>query len=160
MGGLRLFLSTVDALISLTDFVTSELDLASTSGVTIVSFDMSRTFDRLPHDQLFRSLLTSQVPHSFLRWCVFYFQNRRQRILLRGKASSCFKDITSGVPQGSILSPYFFACHMGSLQSACSKTRMVKYADDVAIAIPYNSVQSGEHFLKKELDNMDELMPR
>ena len=154
--GFRPKTGTLDALISLTDFVTSELDLASTSGVAIVSFDMSRAFDRLPYDKLFCSLLASGVPHSFLKWCVSYFQNRRQRVVLRGEALSSFKEITSGVPQGSILSPYFFACHMGSLQTACPKTRMIKYADDVAIAIPYNSVQDAERLLKKELDNMED----
>lgn len=77
-------------------FITSELDLASTSSVVIVSFDESRAFDRLPYDQLFPSLLASRVPQKFLRWCMSYTKNREQRIVLRGRALNVLKEITSG----------------------------------------------------------------
>ena len=152
--GFRPKSGTLDALISLTDFISCHLDLPATSGVAVVSFDMSRAFDRLPFDQLFRSLSATPVPHSFLRWCVSYFQDRRQRVVLRGRAPNSFQDISSGVPQGSILSPYLFACHMGSLNAASDKTKMIKYADDVAIAVPYDSPQTAKILLQEELQNM------
>ena len=101
--GFRPNSSTLYAMISLTDFITSQLDLATNTGVAVVSFDMSRAFDRLPHDQLFNSLLRSNLPHSFLRWLTHYFQDRRQKVILRGVICSSFQEITSGKVQFFLL---------------------------------------------------------
>ena len=154
--GFRPKSGTLFALISLTDFVTSQLDLPDNVGVAVISFDMRRAFDRLPYDQLFRSLLDAKVPQCFLRWCMSYFYGRRQRVILEGSVSSSFVNVTSGVPQGSILSPYLFACHMGSLRAANANSKMIKYADDVALAVPYTSERNAESRLREELDSMED----
>lgn len=77
-----------------------------------------------------------------------------QRIVLCDKASNGFKDITSGVPQGS--TPYFFCLPYALVANWVTYDKMIKYVDDVAIAIPYKSVQSAEHLLQKELDNIED----
>ena len=152
--GFRPNSSTLYAMISLTGFISSQLDFATNAGAAVISFDLSRAFDRLPHDKLFESLLHADLPHNFLSWLIHYFQERKQRVVLRNETCSSYHEITSGVPQGSILSPCLFACYMGSL-SACNKeTKMVKYADDVAIAIPYVDLQRAETKIKEEMKNM------
>ena len=77
-------------------------------------------------------------------------------ILSDGTTSSIVK-VTSGVPQGAILSPYLFASHMGSLKTASNRTEMIKFADDVAIAIPYRSNSDVEQRLACESANMKDL---
>ena len=58
-----------------------QLDLVTmNAAVAVISFNMSRAFNKLPHDKLFKSLLHAGLPHNFLRWLINYFQNRRRRI--------------------------------------------------------------------------------
>ena len=152
--GFRPKSSTLCALISLLDFITSRLDGNDVIGVALVSFDMSKAFDRLSHNHLLETLMKSSLPHKCLRWLANYLQDRMQRVTLPDGTSSSPVKVTSGVPQGAILSPYLFASHMGSLEPAGKHTEMVKFADDVAIAIPYQNSTDIEQLLTTELTNM------
>ena len=49
---------------------------------------------------------------------------------------SSFSDVTSGVPQGSVLGPYLFAVFMSTFCIIDPRTKLVKYADDATIIIP------------------------
>ena len=152
--GFRPQSSTLCALIALLDFVTRTLDRRDMSGVALMSFDMSKAFDRLSHTNLFNSLLCCNLSHKCLRWCANYLQDRSQRVILPDGSTSSFINISSGVPQGAILSPYFFASHMGSLKPASNQTTMIKFADDVVIAVPFLDTQSIERLCEEEFDNM------
>lgn len=47
---------------------------------------------------------------------------------------SSFNNVTSSVLQGSIVSLYLFACEIGSSVAAKDESRMIKNANNVAIA--------------------------
>ena len=56
--------------------------------------------------------------------------NRRQRVVIDGYSSS-WTEITSGVPQGSILGPLFFGLFINVLPDVvCSASTIALYADD------------------------------
>lgn len=153
--GFRPKSSTLCALISLLDFTTKEMDKRECAGVALVSFDMSKAFDRLSHDHLLKTLSKTKLPSTCIQWCVNYLHERRQRVILPDSTTSTYRPVTSGVPQGAILSPYLFASHMGSLRPACDNTCMIKFADDVAIAIPYEDVTILRDQVQAEVKNMD-----
>ena len=58
---------------------------------------------------IMNTIITKGLQFSFL-------QSRKQKVILNGVLSSNTVNITSGVPQGSVLASYLFACHMGSLK--------------------------------------------
>ena len=65
-----------------------------------------------------------------LSWCKDYLNNRTQRVVIDGYSSS-LSEITSGVPQGSILGPLFFVIFINDLPDVvCSDNTIALYADD------------------------------
>lgn len=129
--------STVCSLITIQDHVLKFLDDCDVAGVRIITFDMSRAFDCVPHNLLLQRLCELKFPfyESFVNWISSYLTNRKQRVRLF-QTTSTLTDVTSGVPQGSVLGPYLFALYMSSYHSCGQYTRVVKYADDVTIIVP------------------------
>ena len=69
------------------------------------------------------------ISGNLLNWCKGYLINRTQRIVIDGYSSS--SEITSGVPQGSILGPLFFVIFINDLPDVvCSDNTIALYADN------------------------------
>ena len=63
--------------------------------------------------------------------------------------------VSSGVPQGSVIAPYLFAAHMGSLTPYNSRTSMTKYADDVVTITPVECLSDIENIINQEISHVD-----
>ncbi len=148
--GFRPGSSTLMAHISIHDFVTRQLDLPLVHGVALVAFDLQKAFDSLSHLCLLNTLSQQSLPSGFIRWTQSYLQDRTQRVVFNGSESSQVIHASSGVPQGSILAPYLFALHMGSLSASSSSTKMIKYADDVTVLIPFQRDDSVAELVDSE----------
>ena len=70
--------------------------------VDVVFLDFSKAFDKVNHAVLLQKLCNFGITGSLLQWCESYLSNRRQRVVLDGISSS-WSDVSSGVPQGSLL---------------------------------------------------------
>jgi len=124
--------STSTCLIRIHDTLTSLLDQPSTKAVTMISFDLQKAFDSVPHSLLL-SKLSSFIPHNMLRLISSYLTGRTQRVTIK-KAFSSSRPIPSGVPQGAILSPLLFNAFFNDLKFK-GNSSMFKYADDVTLII-------------------------
>ena len=108
--------------------------------------DASKAFDRVNHDLLFSRLRRRGVPSYIVRILIFWYQH--QRVCVRwGSVFSEFFNVTNGVRQGGILSPYLFNVYMDDLSlklNACKTGCMfnglvinhLMYADDLVIFSP------------------------
>ena len=126
------------ALLTVQDEIVKLLDECDVGAVRIVTFDNSRAFDCVSHGLLtncINSALTCTGNVTFVSWLQSYLENRKQRVRI-GDTVSSFSEVTSGVPQGSILGPCLFAIFMSSYSAYDSNTLVTKYADDVTIVIP------------------------
>ena len=72
--------------------------------VGVVFFDFSKGFDRVPHQTSLHKLCNFGISGKLLNWCQDYLSTRRQRVDINGYSSS-LTEITSGVPQCSVLGP-------------------------------------------------------
>ena len=153
--GFRPGSSTLNAHIAIHDYVTRQLDLSSTNGVVMIAVDLSKAFDRLSHRSLLQSMLRAGLPKSFVKWTANFLSDRKQRVTFQGVKSKNELKVTSGVPQGSILAPYFFAFHLGSLTAAAPQTVLIKYADDITILIPYKISTDPSIRAKEEIANIE-----
>ena len=142
--GFRPGSSTTCALIALHDHVTKCLDDRKVAGVQIVTYDFSKAFDRLRHDIILKRLIECDMPGELIDWLSSYLEGRQQYVKV-GAVSSTLVQVTSGVPQGSLLGPFLFSVVMGSLQIQSSDCHVIKYADDVTLSMPIYKDTSNLH---------------
>ena len=153
--GFRPGSSTLNAHIAIHDYVTRQLDHLSTKGVLMIAMDLSKAFDRLSHQSLLQSLIRAGFPRHFILWTLDFLSNRTQRVTFQGAMSKNKIAVTSGVPQGSILAPYFFAFHLGNLRPASNEAVFIKYADDITILVPFNDFTNLSVKVRKEIHNVE-----
>jgi hypothetical protein len=85
----------------------------------------------VPHNRLKLKLRNAGIRGNVLRWIVSFLNNRRQKVVLPGGSSS-WMNVTSGVPQGSILGPILFLLYVNDLPDCVNSTAKL-FADDTKL---------------------------
>ncbi len=134
--GFRSGFSTQDALLTVTNDWHQMLSTHRQVGT--VFFDLRIAFDSVPHSDVVNSLTTLGISGLLLAWLTKYLSNRSQKVVLGGISSN----VTSGVPQGSILGPLLFKIVMDSLNhiNLSLDAKLILYADDILLYKPVNSL--------------------
>ncbi|XP_035686680.1 uncharacterized protein LOC118422919 [Branchiostoma floridae] len=116
---------------------------------------MSKAFDRVDHAILLQRVIDIQATPRMVSWIHSYLSCRRQRVVVNGVAST-WKEPTSGVPQGGVLSPYLFLLLMSSRTTVHPDTMNVGYADDVGMSRTLSVPQAIEDkSLEEETSHLD-----
>ena len=119
------------------DFVTKNLDAGKC--VDVIYLDFSRAFDSVPHELLISKLFMFGIRGKLLKWISAYLTHRTQSVIINGKLSQQRK-ILSGVIQGSVLGPLLFSLFINDIdQCIDDDIMMIKYADDVKMAVSFRS---------------------
>ena len=105
--------------------------------VCLVLLDLSVAFDMISHQILLNRLKYHfGVDGTVLNWLESYLTGRCQKVALEGedgiKAPSNNMNLTSGVPQGSILGPILFTLYVSPIGDICRKHQITfhNYAHD------------------------------
>ncbi|MEL7308255.1 MAG: reverse transcriptase family protein, partial [Pseudomonadota bacterium] len=133
---------TASALTLVSHKILSFLDSKS-GAVRVVAADFSKAFDKLTFDSIVSSLVKFKLSYEAVCFIVDFLSCRKQRVLFSDVFSE-WSEITSGVPQGSVLGPILFAMVIDSLVPLCHNSAYIKYADDVTIL----------HFIRSDEDDM------
>ena len=138
--GFRSKHSAIDAIVELTERA------KLLHGKNIYSFflDLKKAFDTLDHSILLYKLETYGIRGICLKWFRSYLTNRKQRVEVNG-VSSGWRNISCGVPQGSILGPLLFLIYINDLPRSCPSTEVLLFADDTnltAINCQINNLQN------------------
>ena len=112
----------------------------------LVILDFSKAFDTVPHDRLLAKLAHIGINGKINAWIKSFLTCRSQKVIVDGECSSAVT-VDSGVPQGSVLGPLLFLCHINDLPDRVnSQVRM--FADDCLL---YRNVTSEhDHILLQE----------
>ena len=111
--------------------------------VRVLLADMSKAFDQIDHGTLMQNILDLKLCPSLTAWIHSYITGRRQRVVANG-AHSPWIEVTSGVPQGGVVSPYVFLLYMATLDAVFEDTLDVGYADDIGLsrAVPICDIKT------------------
>ena len=97
-----------------------------------VYLDLSKAFDTLDHNILLHKLRHYGIWGTCLTLLKSYLSERRQFVEFNG-VKSFLANITTGVPQGSILGPLLFIIYTNDISNACDIFKSIVYADDTTL---------------------------
>lgn len=100
--------------------------------VDAVYTDFQKAFDKVPHHLLILKLKQLELPHFLIKLIENYLCNRKQIIVINGCKSDP-ADVTSGVPQGSLLGPLLFNLYLADLPKIFKFCNCLLYADDLKL---------------------------
>ena len=100
--------------------------------VDTVYLDIKKAFDRVPHKSLIWKLEhKGGLKGTLLEWMKDYIQDREIRTVIRD-CSSSWCEVTSGVPQGSVLAPIMFQVYINDMSEGLN-SYINLFADDAKL---------------------------
>lgn len=143
--GFRKGFSCDNQLLEFTHDIHSNMDLNTQTDA--IFLDFSKAFDRVPHCRLISKLSSLRIDDLTLSW-IRNFLSLRQQFTTAGDFNSELADVTSGVPQGTVLGPLLFLIYINDLpQSLTSCVRL--FADDCVL---YRKINNPDDHLLLQSD--------
>ena len=127
------------------------LALESGNSVDVVYLDLRKAFDCVPHRQLLTKLQSYGITGKLLDWIEDFLADRKQRVSIRGSLSD-WVNITSGVPQGSVLGPISFIIFVNDMPDVIN-SMLLMFADDTKL---YRTISSpiDHDILQQDIDRI------
>ena len=97
----------------------------------ILYLDLKKAFDKVSHMKLMQKLLNLGFAFDLVQWIADFLDDRIQRVVIANKFSG-WCNVTSRVPQGSVLGPILFLIYVNDMADNISSS-LIQYADDTKL---------------------------
>jgi ribonuclease P/MRP protein subunit RPP40 len=125
--------------------------------VDVLYLDFQKAFDKVPHERLLMKIRSIGIDGKIYRWIEEWLKGREQRVVINGKQST-WAQVSSGVPQGSILGPILFIIFINDIDEGLSN-RIFKFADDSKLMGKVGT-KGQVDALRRDLDKVSEWAER
>ena len=152
-GGFRKNHSTTDTIVKFTQEIFSAMNNKEVSLVTFI--DLKKNFHTVDHQILIRKLEILGIRNKSLTWFSSYLGNRTQKTIANNMVSS-LRNITCGVPQGSILGSLLFLIYINDLAKVIRNCKIFLYADDTVLVATGSVIHNVYKTMQTDLDKISE----
>ena len=120
--------------------------------VDVAILDFSKAFDTVPHDKLLHKLHQYGIKGTLHSWLTNFLTTRKMKTIVEGEQSQ-ETSVDSGVPQGTVLGPIMFLCHINDLPDAVTSSVRL-FADDCLL---YRTIknENDQKALQADLQNLE-----
>ena len=119
--------------------------------VDMAILDFAKAFDKVSHQRLSRKMAYYGIQGTTLYWVMDFLHGRKQQVVIDGETSSP-AEVTSGVPQGTVLGPTLFLIYINDIAENI-KSNIRLFADDCVVYRQIDSTQ--DHvILQEDLNNL------
>ena len=118
------------------------------NSIDVIYFDFKKAFDTVPHQRLLKKLEYYGISGNVLLWIKDFLSNRNQAVKVGSEYSERI-NVTSGIPQGSILGPILFTIFINDLPDQVDSYCKI-FADDTKI---YNTTREAKK-LQDDINSM------
>lgn len=125
--------------------------LDESGSIDVVYMDFMKAFDKVPHRRLIGKVQSYGITGCVLGWMEDFLKDRTQCVMVNGECSR-WTDVTSGIPQGSVLGPILFVIYINDLPDAIVSDSYL-FADDTKISRNIRS-EADTVLFQQDLDNL------
>ena len=120
----------------------------------VILLNFSKAFDKVSHHHLSAKLNHYGIRENTLEWINSFLSNRKQALSVNGTHSS-WVNVTSSIPQGSVLGPVLFLLYINNIYDHIQSTIKL-FADD---SILYREIQNPQDLviLQEDLDTLERI---
>ena len=116
--------------------------------------DLTKAFDTADHAILLDKLDRYGIRGNANDFFRSYLSDRRQYTVING-VNSALKNITCGVPQGSVLGPLFFGIYINDVYNAVGQNHVRLFADDTALFMHHPDVNTLTLDIKSKFNELN-----
>ncbi|KAK3084823.1 hypothetical protein FSP39_019637 [Pinctada imbricata] len=147
--GFRKKHSCVTQLIEVLEDWSKEID--NSNSIDNIYLDFQKAFDKVPHKRLLEKLKGYGIGGNLLSWIESFLTERKHRVVLNGSESN-WSNVTSGIPQGSVLGPTLFLIYINDLPDVVHN--IVKlFVDDTKLYLVVNNHEQQER-LQEDINSL------
>jgi ribonuclease P/MRP protein subunit RPP40 len=119
--------------------------------VDVIYLDFQKASDKMPHRRLMKKVFATGIGGDIYNWMEDWLRDRKQRVCLKC-SSSGWANVSSGVPQGSVLGPLLFLIYINDIDNGIA-SKILKFADDTKL---YRQVGTAEDItiLRNDLEKL------
>ena len=122
--------------------------------VDVIYLDFAKAFDKVHHGTLINKLRNLKISGKVLSWITNFLTGRKQQVSVEGALSS-ESEVTSGVPQGTVLGPILFLIHINDIADGIRDCTISCFADDTRVMKIIKSSEDRD-YLQNNLDSIYE----